>query len=95
MHTVYFPGFVVNREETSPHPVNMSAEERPRREGLAFLAYYNRRPHPREALLELLWPECDPAAGRHRLQALTLLRRQSEPPGIPAGAVILAGHAAD
>jgi DNA-binding SARP family transcriptional activator len=62
---------------------------------LAFLAYHSHHSHPRETLIELLWPECDPAAGRHRLrQALCLLRHQLEPPGVPAGAVILANHAA-
>jgi DNA-binding SARP family transcriptional activator len=58
---------------------------------LAFLAYYADRSHPREVLIERLWPEGDPAAGRNRLrQSLSSLRRQLEPPEIPAGSVILA-----
>jgi predicted ATPase/DNA-binding SARP family transcriptional activator len=60
---------------------------------LAYLAYYRHRSHPRGELVELLWPECDPAAGSHRLcQALYSLRCQLEPPGMPAGVVILANR---
>jgi predicted ATPase/DNA-binding SARP family transcriptional activator/Tfp pilus assembly protein PilF len=60
---------------------------------LAYLAYHRLRSHPREALIELLWPECEPSAGRDRLRvALSSLRRQLEPPGVPAGAVLLATH---
>ena len=48
---------------------------------LAYLAFHLHLSHPREALIELLWPECDPAVGRDRLStALTSLRRQLEPP---------------
>jgi predicted ATPase/DNA-binding SARP family transcriptional activator len=61
---------------------------------LAYLAFYGQRPHPREALMELLWPEGDPRTGRHRLrQALHSLRCQLEPPGIAPGAVIIADAA--
>src|SRR5229473_4658723 len=61
---------------------------------LAYLAYHSQRSHPREELVELLWPECDPAAGRHRLcQALYSLRCQLEPPGVPSGAVLLSNRA--
>jgi predicted ATPase/DNA-binding SARP family transcriptional activator len=61
---------------------------------LAYLAFYRQRSHPREVLIELLWPECGPDAGRHRLRlALSSLRHQLEPPGIPAGAVIVADRA--
>jgi predicted ATPase/DNA-binding SARP family transcriptional activator len=57
---------------------------------LAYLAYYRYRSHPRDALAELLWPDCDRDAGRHRLRmALSSLRHQLEPPGVPPGAVIL------
>src|SRR5438309_4773237 len=60
---------------------------------LAYLAYHRRRSHPREALVELLWPGCEPEAGRNSLrQALSSLRRQLEPPGVPAGAVIVANR---
>src|SRR3712207_7098227 len=36
---------------------------------LAFLAYYGGREHPRESLIELLWPESDLDAGRKRLRS--------------------------
>jgi predicted ATPase/DNA-binding winged helix-turn-helix (wHTH) protein/tetratricopeptide (TPR) repeat protein len=49
---------------------------------LARLALYPERIHPREELIELLWPETEPVIGRHRLRtALSSLRRQLEPPG--------------
>jgi predicted ATPase/DNA-binding SARP family transcriptional activator len=58
---------------------------------LAYLAYYPRRPHPREVLIELLWPNGEPQAGRNSLNtALSSLRRQLEPPGIPMGTVLQA-----
>jgi predicted ATPase/DNA-binding SARP family transcriptional activator len=58
---------------------------------LAYLVCSIQRPHPREELIELLWPECDPAAGRDRLSTeLSSLRRQLEPPGVPAHAVLIA-----
>src|SRR6266849_7276117 len=66
---------------------------RARRTGalLAYLAYYTDRPHPREVLIELLWPETEPHSGRSSLsRELTSLRRQLEPPGVSAGAVIVA-----
>lgn len=56
---------------------------------LAYLAYYP-RPHPRENLIELLWPGVEISAGRNRLkQEVASLRRQIEPPGVPLGAVLL------
>ena len=62
---------------------------------LGYLAYHRHRSHPREVLIELLWPDAEPEAGRHSLsQALSSLRHQLEPPGIPAGAVIVADRAA-
>src|SRR5262249_15588736 len=62
---------------------------------LVYLAYYRQRVHPREVLIELLWPESEPRAGRNKLSlALSSLRHQLEPPGIPAGAVILANRTA-
>ncbi|HLK56012.1 MAG TPA: tetratricopeptide repeat protein, partial [Chthonomonadaceae bacterium] len=58
---------------------------------LAYLAYYSQRNHPREDLMEVLWPEVEPTAGRNRLkQALASMRRQLEPPGIAAGSVLVA-----
>src|SRR5438874_990101 len=66
---------------------------RSRRAGalLAYLAYHSHRSHPREQLIEFLWPGAVPAAGRTILRAeLASLRRQLEPPGVPSGAVLLA-----
>src|SRR5712692_2845008 len=61
---------------------------------LAYLAYHRQRSHPREELIELLWPECDPKAGRRNLRVeLTALRRQLELPGTPAGSVIVSDRA--
>jgi predicted ATPase/DNA-binding SARP family transcriptional activator len=57
---------------------------------LAYLAYHRQGTHPRERLIELLWPECEPKVGRNNLRvALAHLRRMLEPPGVPAGAVIV------
>jgi predicted ATPase/DNA-binding SARP family transcriptional activator len=61
---------------------------------LAYLANHLDRPHPRELLIELLWPGVDLPSGRSSLsRELTSLRRQLEPPGVPEGAVILADRA--
>ncbi len=58
---------------------------------LAYLACHRHRSHPREALIELYWPEAEPESARHSLSlALSSLRNQLEPPGIPAGSVIFA-----
>jgi DNA-binding SARP family transcriptional activator len=60
---------------------------------LAYLAYYRHRSHPREVLIELLWPGCDPLQGRTRLSTeLTSLRRQLEPSGVPRGTVVVTDH---
>ena len=51
---------------------------------LASLAYYRDRAHSREALIEMFWPEGDLKAGRNSLSvALSSLRHQLEPPGVP------------
>src|SRR5205807_761811 len=61
---------------------------------LAYLSYHLHRSHPREAVIELLWPESDRHLGRVSLRTeLTSLRRQLEPPGVPPGAVLLADRA--
>jgi adenylate cyclase len=58
---------------------------------LAYLAYFRQRSHRREELVELLWPEGDPRAGRNSLkQALATLRHQLEPDSVPSGAVLIA-----
>src|SRR4051812_7523435 len=58
---------------------------------LAYLAYHQRRSHDRGSLVELFWPESSPGTGRNNLsKALTSLRHQLVPPGVPPGAVICA-----
>src|SRR5205807_4846441 len=58
---------------------------------LAYLAYYRERSHPREQLIELLWPEAELGSGRNSLSiALSSLRHQLEPPGVPHGAILRA-----
>jgi DNA-binding SARP family transcriptional activator len=60
---------------------------------LAYLAYFRQRSHPHDELMEVLWPGCDPTAGRDRLSTcLSSLRHQLEPPDTPGGSVILAGR---
>ncbi|HVK04596.1 MAG TPA: hypothetical protein VM490_14045 [Armatimonadaceae bacterium] len=57
---------------------------------LARLALYPRRVHPREELVELLWPDVEAEAARGRLRrALLVLRRQLED-GLPSGSVLVA-----
>jgi DNA-binding SARP family transcriptional activator len=52
---------------------------------LAYLAYHCDRSHSRDALLDLLWPDCRPEAARCNLSAaLSWLRRQLAAGG-PAG----------
>ena len=43
---------------------------------LAYLAFYAQTPHPREALVDLLWPEADPESGLSRLKNLLWLLKQ-------------------
>jgi len=58
---------------------------------LAYLAYHRQRSHPREVLIELFWPDSETESGRHSLSlALSSLRHQLEPPGVPDGSVIVA-----
>ena len=58
---------------------------------LARLLLLPQRAHPREALIELLWPEGDLEVGRNRLRnAISSLRRLLEPPGVTAGSVLVA-----
>src|SRR4051812_46762643 len=62
---------------------------------LAYLALFRGRSHPREQLVDLLWPDHAPPGGRGRLrEALSSLRRQLEPPGTPSGAVVVADRGA-
>uniref|UniRef100_UPI003753DF3E AfsR/SARP family transcriptional regulator n=1 Tax=Armatimonas sp. TaxID=1872638 RepID=UPI003753DF3E len=58
---------------------------------LAYLAYHRQQSHAREVLIELFWPETTPESGRHNLShALSSLRSLLEPPGVPAGTVLIA-----
>src|SRR5262245_25238033 len=58
---------------------------------LAYLAYFRRHRHARETLIERLWPDSEDGAGRHNLSvALSSLRQQLEPPGVPDGSVLVA-----
>ena len=58
---------------------------------LARLALWPERAHPREELVELLWPGVDLAVGRNRLrQALSTLKAVLEPPGPVTQRVLLA-----
>ncbi len=57
---------------------------------LAYLAYYGHRAHPREELIDMLWPEAELETGRPRLRlALNSLRKQLEPPGVEHGSVLV------
>lgn len=57
---------------------------------LGYLACHPHRQHPREELIDLLWPEAPLDTGRANLRtALASLRRQLEPPGVPTGAVLV------
>src|SRR5207245_1649927 len=60
---------------------------------LAYLAYFRHRSHPRDRLIELLWPGSEPTAGQRNLRVeLTSLRRQLELPSVPHGAVLIANR---
>src|SRR3954467_3289865 len=55
----------------------------------AYLAYHPRRAHPREELIERFWPEDDFDAGRRKFNvAVSSLRLQLEPHGVPDGAAL-------
>ena len=57
---------------------------------LAYLALHLQQAHPRERLLDLLWPDMEPQAARDNLSTtLTQLRRQLEPVGVPAGSILV------
>jgi DNA-binding SARP family transcriptional activator len=60
----------------------------------AYLALFPQRVHTREELADLLWPDAEPEAARTNLRtALSSLRKQLEPPGTPAGSVLVtSGH---
>lgn len=56
---------------------------------LAYLALHHGRPCGRESLCNILWPDEETTIARTRLRiTLASLRRQLEPPGVPAGTVL-------
>ncbi len=58
---------------------------------LAYLVLHPNYAHPREVLVDRIWPEVDPQVGRNRLkQALASLRRLLEPPILAPGTVFIA-----
>src|SRR5262249_22301532 len=58
---------------------------------LAYLAYHRQHSQAREVLGEMFWPDATPEVGRHNLShALSSLRSQLEPPGVPAASVMIA-----
>jgi predicted ATPase len=58
---------------------------------LARMALFPQRAHPREELVDLLWPDSEIDSGRLNLRvALASLRRQLEPPDVPQGSVLIA-----
>lgn len=60
---------------------------------VAYLALHTGRAFSRDRVAELLWPEGDSSAIRNRLnQAVSSLRRQLHPPGMPANAILVADH---
>ena len=62
---------------------------------LARLAMAPQRAHPREELIDLLWPDAPPQAGRSRLrQALSQLRSLLEPPDATWPPLLLADRQA-
>ena len=57
---------------------------------LARLALFPNRTHPREELVELLWPEVEPEIGRRRLRHILGTLRQPLELGLPPGSVLIA-----
>jgi predicted ATPase/DNA-binding SARP family transcriptional activator len=61
---------------------------------LAYLAYYPQRAHPRDELVDLLWPEATQEAGRGSLStSLLWLRHTLEPRGETPGSVLWTNRA--
>ena len=60
---------------------------------LAYLALNASRPLPRVVLTEIFWPDNTQEAARANLSvAVSALRHQLEPPGVPRGAVLIADN---
>jgi DNA-binding SARP family transcriptional activator len=68
-------GFAAEREGVRSNPARTAA-----RQLVALLALHHRRPQRREALVETLWPDSPPGAGRNRFDvALHDARRALDP----------------
>ena len=83
-------GLVVRQEQRvlSRFPTRKSASL------LAYLACFKAKAHGREQLADRFWPGLEPEAARHNLrQTLFSLRRLLEPPGVPAGSILIADKA--
>ncbi len=79
----------------APAPAEPGATFRTQKTGalLAYLAYYLHGNHLREVLIEVLWPEAGLDSGRQKLNvALSALRQQVEPPGVPDRSVLNTGR---
>src|SRR5690348_4163210 len=92
------PGLTVLRAAAGagPEPLPIVTHFRTQKTAvlLAYLAYYPDRAHPRDELVELLWPGSEPELGRNNLsKALSALRAVLEPVGVPDGAVLVADRA--
>jgi len=58
---------------------------------LAYLVLHADQPQSRETLIDLFWQDSSPEAGQTNLRvALNSLRKQFEPPGIPANSLLIA-----
>ena len=58
---------------------------------LAYLILHADQPQSRETLIDLFWQDSSPEAGQTNLRvALNSLRKQFEPPGIPANSLFIA-----
>ncbi|MCW3052384.1 MAG: DNA-binding transcriptional activator of the family, partial [Chthonomonadales bacterium] len=58
---------------------------------LAYLVLHADQPQSREALIDRFWQDSTPEAGQTNLRvALNSLRKQFEPPGIPANSLLIA-----
>src|SRR4051812_5926185 len=56
---------------------------------LAYLAYCSDRAHPRELLIDMLWPDADPDAGRNRLNVtLSRIRAHLDASTAPSGLLL-------
>jgi predicted ATPase/DNA-binding SARP family transcriptional activator len=58
---------------------------------LAYLVLHADKPHSRESLIDLFWPDSTPEAGQTNLRvSLNSLRKQLEPPGFLANSLLIA-----